>query len=282
MRLPWRRTVPASATLTEGPRLRDELDVYTHEHVDDRTTLVCRSAASCRGSVGRATLVEGQASFVGSHYGLTQAGRELRILVVPQQVGGALAHGRDRGDEHVTVGERAAQVETSKYGQRPYPRTAHMVGTEHALQVLLGMAADGDPEIDVTGGRVHVFEAMAMANATLCSRVLSDAAGQGSATMIKNCERHLKRTAELLRPNVILAQGYGKSGPSPSRAVASMLGLGLPQKTSLTIAPAAWGEVAFVAATHPSRNWAAHTSAKWRELEPVLRATRAHVLGAHG
>ena len=78
----------------------------------------------------------------------------------------------------------------------------------------------------------------------------------------------------------MLAQGYRKAGPSPSLAVASMLGVALPPPTSLTITTAAWGEVAFVATTHPSRNWAPQTSAKWQELEPILAAARHHVLSA--
>lgn len=262
----------------EALRLRAALDAYTRAEVDDGASLVCTSAVSCRRSVGKATLVEGQASFLGSHYGLTQHGRELRILVVPQQVGGSLAHGGQRGDEHVTMDERRAQVATSMYGQRPYPRTTHMVGTEHALQVLLGLDVDGAREVDIPGGQVHVFETMAMANTTLCSRVVDGAGGQGSVTMIEKCSRHLRQTLKLLEPNIVLTQGWTQSGSSPTTAVASALGVAKPAKNTLTEVRAPWGPVALVAANHPSRNWAEPSRAQWRDLEPVIASARQLVL----
>lgn len=51
-----------------------------------------------------------------------------------------------------------------------------------------------------------------------------------------------------------------------------------PERNTVTEVRTPWGPVAVVAATHPSRNWAAHTSGKWQELEPVLGAARRLVL----
>lgn len=267
--------MPHPSPLEEATRLRAALDAYTRRAVDDGTTLVCASSQRCAASVGRGALVEGQASFVGSHYGLVRDARSLRILVIPKQVGGKLSNGGDRGEEHVTVQRRGAQVDTAKYGADTWPRTNHMVGTEHALQTILGLPVGGEREVAVPGGTVHVFETMAMANMTLCTKALVDAGGQGSATMIDSCSRHLRRTMELLQPNVVLAQGWSAAGRSPSSVAAMVLGVPRPELNSLTRVAAPWGEVRLVAAYHPSRHWWLATSAKWSHLEPVLRAAGA-------
>ena len=153
-----------------------------------------------------------------------------------------------------------------------------MVGTEHALQVLLGLDVDGAREVDIPGGQVHVFETMAMANTTLCSRVVDGAGGQGSVTMIEKCSRHLRQTLKLLEPNIVLTQGWTQSGSSPTTAVASALGVAKPAKNTLTEVRAPWGPVALVAANHPSRNWAEPSRAQWRDLEPILASARQLVL----
>ncbi len=226
------------------------------------------------------TLVEGQASYVGTRYALADSGRPLRILVVPKQVGGSLAQDRGRGYEHITVEGRAIQVETAKAGQRPHPRTDHMIGTALALKVLLGLPVNKAETFLLEGEMTHVFDCMALANATLCSMVGSDASGQGSNTMIQNCTEHLARTVAILRPNVLLAEGYNKTGWSPSKAAAQVLRVPLPPKNSLTTVDAPHGQVAFISAVHPSRNWFTPTMPSWIELEPLLGKARGIALGS--
>jgi len=219
-------------------------------------------------------LAEGQLSHVGACYALEDNGHPLRILVVPKQVGGSLEHGKGRGDEHVTVAARSEQVDSAKYGPRPHPRTVHMDGTALALKVLLGMRPDGSEDLDVGGQSRHVFDCFAMANATLCSRVGTDASGQGSDAMFANCVSHLQRTIEILTPNVIIAQGWTSTGWSPTRAVAKALTQHKPAKNSCTKIPTSNGPIAFVAAVHPARNWSSPTSPRWPDVQIALDEAR--------
>ena len=260
--------------------LRAQLSSYLSEVVDDGERLLCTSQFSCRSSVGAArVMIEGQGSYVGACYGLTDGGKPLRILVIPKQVGGSLDQSGDRGHEHVTLDRRGAQVASASFGPRPHPRTDHMIGTALALKVLLGFPAAGPETVSINGDQLHVFDCFAMANATLCSRVGDDASGQGSARMFESCLSHLRQTIAILEPNVVVAQGWSKTGWSPSRSAATILGVPLPQKNSLTVTNSAHGPVAFIAAVHPSRNWFTTTMPSWRELEPVLTDARVAVLG---
>lgn len=261
-------------------KFRAELSDYLSGAVDSGVRLLCRSQSACRKSVGQGqVLVEGQASHVGPCYSLEDGGRPLRILVVPKQVGGSLDHDRGRGDEHITVGERALQVETAKFGRRPHPRTDHMIGTGLALKALLGLPINGPEIFSLDGGQSHVFDCFAMANSTLCSRVGADASGQGSTQMFKNCLIHLKRTLEILEPNVVVAQGWAKTGWSPSRAVAAVLDVPLPPRNSLATVNVGRRRVAFVAAVHPSRNWFTTKMDAWQDLHPTFQHARVAALG---
>lgn len=69
--------------------------------------------------------------------------------------------------------------------------------------------------------------------------------------MIEKCSRHLRRTLDLLRPNIVLTQGWTQSGLSPTASVAAALRVSKPAKNTLTEVRAPWGPVALVAATHP-------------------------------
>jgi hypothetical protein len=264
----------------KSARLRAELSGYLSDAVDDGERLRCKWAdEECRPSVGRGrTLVEGQLSHVGSCFSLEDDGRPLRILIVPKQVGGSLDHQRGRGSEHVTVEGRARQVDTAKSGDRPHPRTPHMDGTALALKVLLGLPVDGKETIAFDGERAHVFDCFAMANATLCSRVGTDASGQGSSTMFEQCLHHLRRTIGVLMPNVVVAQGWNKTGWCPSRAVAEALDVPTPPKNSCVSVTANYGLVALVAAVHPARNWVTPSMTSWGKIEAALREARAIAL----
>ncbi len=268
------------ADLLESSSLRSKMSAYFQQNVDDGSSLVCASGTACRDSVGAdRVLVEGQGIHVGVRYALRDNRRALRILVVPKQVGGSLAHGKGRGTAHVTVDGRSAQVESAKFGPAPHPRTGHMSGTALALKTLLGLAAGGPEMVKVGDESVHVFDCFAMANATLCSKVGSDASGQGSSIMFANCTVHLARTIQILSPNVVIAQGWDKRGSSPSRAVSEVFGMPLQDKNSVVTFEGSHGRVAFVSAVHPSRNWSAASMAVWRDLEPVFAEARAIALG---
>jgi hypothetical protein len=268
---------------------RKRLERYLVGNVDDGQQLVCTSADWCRRSMrDRELLVEGQLSHVGRTYDLLDLGRPLRIAIVSKQVGGSLDHGGNRGYQHVSVAERSRQVDTAKYGARPHPRTNHMVGTELALKVLLGLDPRADPVVELAGSDpAHVFDCMALLNATLCSRVGSDSSGQGSTTMFSQCRAHLAHSFEILEPNVVVAEGWtaGARGPDASVAgtVAQILGvrsdLG---HAALATVMAPWGPVAFVCAYHPARHWFTTSRGYWQQLEPVLEHARAHALSWGG
>lgn len=272
---------------SETERRRRELSAYLTTHVDDGTQLVCVSAARCRASMRPGELlVEGQLSHIGPMFDLVDDGRPLRILIVSKQVGGSLADGGGRGHEHVTIEERRAQVDSAKAGTRPHPRTNHMVGSELALKVLAGLEADADPQLTFTDGRrAHVFDCMALTNATLCSRASGDASGQGSDRMFELCRAHLAESIRVLQPTVVVAQGWTKQSAagnamSVASTVARALGVRTPSSDpALTVVRKEWGSVALVTAYHPARHWFSTSSPYWRRLEPVLREARSVALG---
>ncbi len=108
---------------------RAELRAYFETKVDDGHRLVCMFSRRCRESVGLSGFAEGQLSHLGSHYEISDSGRPLRVLMVPMQ--------RGRDDEHITMEQRAEQVESGKpLSARPKPRTQQMDGTALALKVL--------------------------------------------------------------------------------------------------------------------------------------------------
>ncbi len=153
-----------------------------------------------------------------------------------------------------------------------------MDGTALALKVLLGLPVDGEETIAFDGERSHVFDCFAMANATLCSRVGTDASGQGSSTMFEQCLHHLRRTIGVLMPNVVVAQGWDETGWSPSRSAAEALGVPKPPKNSCVSVTANYGRVALVAAVHPARNWFTPNMTLWGKIEAALREARVIVL----
>jgi hypothetical protein len=97
--------------------------------------------------------------------------------------------------------------------------------------------------------------------------------------MFENCLVHLRRTIEMLEPNIIVAQGWSEGGWSPSRMVAAALGIAKPAKNSCTAVSAAHGPVGVVSAVHPARNWVTPNMPAWRDVEAALREARSIALG---
>jgi hypothetical protein len=150
-----------------------------------------------------------------------------------------------------------------------------MDGTALALKSLLHLPIHGSDTTVLDGEQVHVFDCFAMANATLCSRVGNDASGQGTSTMFTNCQVHLRETIHLLRPTVIVAQGWDKGGWSPSRASATALGIPMPAKNSCTVVDIQYGRAALATVVHPARNWVTPNMPAWAEVERALVEARA-------
>jgi len=262
-------------------KYRSRLSKFLAAQVDDGASLVCRLAGGstgCRRSFKSGELIEGQLSHVGACYDLRQNDMPLRILIVPKQVGGDLSHGGTRGVEHVTVRGRVDQVDAAKCGHRPFPRTPHMDGTALALKVLLGLPCDAPERIVIDNIDRHVFDCFSMANATLCSHVRDDASGQGTAAMFRNCNGHLAETIRILRPTIIVTQGWSKAGWSPARSVAASFDRPTPPKNSCTCISSADWHVVFAALVHPSRSWATVKQFRSSGIEQVLLETRRQAL----
>lgn len=262
---------------------REALRTYLSSAVDDGRQLVCTSAPRCRASMRKGeSLVEGQLSHIGSSFDLADDGRPLRVVVVSKQVGGSLSDGGGRGHEHVTIDERRLQVDSAKQGRQPFPRTRHMMGTELALKVLLGLEVSDAPFVTLQGGRTaHVFDCMALVNSTLCSRSGGDASGQGSEVMFELCRPHLAETMRILEPTIVVAQGWTrKSAEGHEQSVASTVASALGGRIaashpSVSLAVCEWGTTAVVTAYHPARKWFTASAPYWRQLEPVLRQARS-------
>jgi len=248
------------------------MDAYFGRSVDDGGRLVCMFGNRCRSSIGDAELAEGQLSHIGEHYDTSDGDRPLRILVVPMQTG--------RPDQHVTITQRAAQIETAKPpAARPMPRTPHMDGTAMALKTLLGVPLTDPDDLLIEDRPAHVFDCFSMHNSTLCSRLGSSASGGGSREMYEMCGSHLREAIRILEPSIVVAQGWTKSGQSPSRSVARALGVPLPGRGTCTVVEANHGAVAFVAVVHPARFWPRPTKLFFEEVEPALREARAVAVG---
>lgn len=179
---------------------------------------LCKHADDCRGSIrGSWRLYEGQCSYLGQHYDAADGGRPMRILVVPMQAG--------RPFRHLDLEGRRARVRGAR--DKPYrgpgSRNPHMRGATKALKILRGIDPDSaeDGEWLLTNeGRIHLFDAFAMANATLCSRIQKDSAkGQGSKTMLDRCTTHLRQTVQILDPTIIHSQGRYEGGRSTHSSV---------------------------------------------------------------
>jgi hypothetical protein len=182
---------------------------YTDAEVFGDHGFVCTSADECRASVfnkkagASCCYWEGQLSYVGRHYDVSERGLPLRVLIIAMDTG--------RPPAHVTLGDRRSQVATSA-GKAYSSRNPHMRGTTSALRVVFGgkPGADRDGEhLNVGGSRpVHVFDAYAMANLRLCSATDGTSSRSvGTKTMSRNCLRHLAATITILEPTVCIAQG---------------------------------------------------------------------------
>lgn len=246
---------------------------------------MCRSYETCRGSHPGA-FFEGQLHHVGPHYDLAVDGIPLRVVVVGQEYGKGPARVSvvTRTDMIVhSAKERRFRAEHGRAGRKP-----HLRATTSLLRALFGRAPGADYEgewLQLATGKVHVFEAFALANFLLCSAVDADfgtdvdgafftnqkRAGQrGRATRVmkKNCATHFRRAIEILDPTVIIAQGM-----AVRRWIAQVFDSAESIHESLPVERVRLGSSQVVLATfvHPS----APTASNWgmNEGQPYLLDT---------
>jgi uracil-DNA glycosylase len=163
-----------------------------------------------------------------------------------------------------------------------------MRGTTTILRLLLGHAAGADHEgefLSLGAESVHIFDAFALANVLLCSAVktveeegtLRGIAGSPTRVMRGNCQRHFRRTLEILEPNVLVVQGR-IAGRSVQSAVDDAEWLDTP----LPLARLRWGQTGALAmfvshpAAHGSQNWGQSAQQTYVEatLAPSVRAVQ--------
>ena len=210
-------------------RRAKRLQSYLTKHVWDPSTrrawpdFICASKRDCKASAVNcgASFHEAQGHAVGECFDLSTAGGvPFRVLVVPMESGG--------GERYFGVEGRTEKVRES--GRLPFQaRNPHMKGVTLALRLALGVPYEdryGNPLIDreteqvnfTDGTHAHLFECFAMANLLLCSAVKEEGSQKSLATSVmrKNCSRHLMKTVEILRPTLVISQGWGNS-PAPYR-----------------------------------------------------------------
>jgi hypothetical protein len=216
--IPSRNTVRLSFTsdLKATFARRRALEAYLKSNVLGLNGFVCRHFAECKGSHD-GDYFEGQLHHIGRHYDLKANGKDLRIVVVGQEVGNGPARVPMQARTH------AVRVETGKdrrfFAEGRLPgRNPHMRGTTSLLRLATGSSPGRDYEgewITVGNERVHLYDAFSLLNFLLCSAI---AAGQGekgskrgasTRTMQQRCAEHFAAAVRILQPTAVVNQGKG-------------------------------------------------------------------------
>jgi hypothetical protein len=160
-------------------RRRHELEKYLGGCVLEGDRFCCSHAVVCKTSARRpgVAFYEGQLSYVGRHYDVIQGGKQLRVLIVPMEVG--------MGPAHVSMAERDRQVRM-RIGERLVERNPHMRGVTLALRLAFGLPLNDDAvseQLQTESGPVHVLDAFAMANLLLCSAAAPGKKSRATDTM---------------------------------------------------------------------------------------------------
>lgn len=193
-------------------RVRRLAEYMSDSVLDDEKAFKCSSFRSCKESTEAKRGVrffEGQLSHVGLHYDTTVDGAPFRVLIVP------LDAGNERS--RVSLVERRDEQVRVRIGESWRDHNPHMRGVALALRLAFGGQVGIDSEgewLKTAAGRVHVFDAFAMANLTLCSAIVpreksvsSGTKSRTTAIMRRNCLSHLMSTISILQPTLVIGQG---------------------------------------------------------------------------
>jgi hypothetical protein len=204
------RTSEATTSIKSLPqvtqvRFENLKEYFRQEVMSDR--FICKSCSECKTSASYAGLdfYEGQLHHVGSHYDLEIDGEPMRVVIVGQEYG--------HDPSQVDLDKRRSMIfKSASVTWRQ--RNPHMKGTTTLLR-LVHRRAPGDDSIGEhltldSGETIHLFEGFALVNYLLCSAVeKSSAQGKATYSMTANCARHFKKAIEILRPTLVILQGYG-------------------------------------------------------------------------
>jgi hypothetical protein len=187
------------------------LERYFAANVLDGKRFVCSSWAGCESSIGPdSTFKEGQLSHVGKHFDLSRDGRDLRVVVVGQEVAG-------KGKPRTTMAERYANVHDGSGISKRFVsdggherRNPHMRGTTLALRTIFELPGINHATefLYLDEKSVHLFDCFALVNRLLCAAHLAGTStGKSTKTMLNNCERHFQATLKILEPTIVVIQG---------------------------------------------------------------------------
>ena len=207
-----------SCNLDASRRYQEAVDEYYADRVlDSEEAFICIHGGACTASAVPNTFAAAQLSFVGDNYAMERNGMPWRIVVVSMQTGVPEAP--------ITMTRRREQF-ASRVAETFSQRNAHIKGVTSALRVLWGREAGLDPDgelLTTSNGDVHVLNAHALVNSTLCSSIKTPGSmeGQGSDQMHRNCVAHLRAVLEHLEPTIVHSQGRRAAvkHPTPHRSM---------------------------------------------------------------
>lgn len=262
----------------------------------DEKKMVCGCYRDCHASADKtgAEFFESQGHSVGSHFDLsTEAGTPFRVLIVPMEAGGG---GKDRSattggaaqppgpdpDRYRTVRQRT-EVVVRKSGEMCFAqRNPHMQGVTLALQLAFRLPVEKEEQLHfVDDHPAHVFDCFAMANLLLCSAVpkAGSHASLATSTMRKNCAHHLAQTVRILKPTLVISQGWGLVGTLRG-AFGTVRYIGTPEYHRV-LAECDLDDDRFiwVGLTHPAHgNWSRITSREFGTVAPAIKEGRRRAL----
>lgn len=275
------------------------LQSYLSQNVWDPATprswnaFKCCFKAECKSSATKvgASFHESQGHSIGNCFDLSTAGGvPFRLLIVPMEAGG--------GERYVGVAGRtelvreSARLNFARTVPHEESRNAHMRGVTLALRVALGLPyadqydqplvgphTEQVPFTDGTQG--HLFECFAMANLLLCSSVLKAGSQKSVATSVMraNCSLHLARCIEILRPTLVISQGWGLVDTLwDAFGVTRQLDPKAPE-SYLANCALNGNQFTWVALKHPTRLWRSHKQPYFQDtVVPAIRTARRRAL----
>ncbi len=247
---------------------------------------ICEHHRQCHESARPNHFAAAQLSFVGDRYAIELDSRPWRIAIVSMQTGEV--------ESPITMSRRREQF-SQRVTEDFMQRNAHIKGVTSALRVLYGNDAgrDNAGELIVTAtGAVHVLNAHALINATLCSSIKKPGSreGQGSDVMHHSCVAHLTNVLKLLKPTIVHSQGRraDKKTATPHRSLLEVFDSGSIRWHDEHVATATLEgrPIAWVSTGHPSAKgnsaWQNPESKKFSEsVGPALRRGHEIALGLH-
>lgn len=221
---------------------------YRKEVLSPDGRFICSSQAACSAGCGPdsgLSFFPAQGVAIGPNYDTQDSGVPFRVMIVPME------HGR--ADTHLDLPTRWDQVAVRKSQPRS-EWNPHMKGVAYALQLAFGLPLGDSPEsllIPAQPNPVHILDAYAMANITLCSRVTKGTTeSAANSTIRRNCMRHLRAQIDILKPTLIITQGA--SNYKPMAATFTLIERHSPD---VAVWSSKGHRFAWAQLHHPTRNW---------------------------